>query len=304
MVRMDRSQLAEFLRSRRARVQPQDVGLAAGNRRRTPGLRREEVARLAGISVDYYTRLEQARGPRPSRQVLAALARALRLYAAERAHLYHLAGEVPAPPAGPSADVPAGVLHLLDRLDDTPAYVIDVKYQILAWNRIAAALLGDPSAWPPKQRNMIWNLFAGPYSAAALADPQSSAFADECVAELRAAAAQYPEDPGIHDLIARLRAASPEFVRRWAELRVCVRRGSTIKHVRHPVIGELTLECEVLEIAGHGQCLIIYTAAPGSASARALAQLGIDNGARNRTALTWLGGRRPDQPAWVQGPWP
>ncbi|GAB3159369.1 helix-turn-helix transcriptional regulator [Micromonospora sonneratiae] len=272
---MDRHQLAEFLRSRRTRVQPGDVGLAAGTRRRTPGLRREEVARLAGISVDYYARLEQARGPRPSRQVLSALARALRLYDAERAHLYHLVGEVPAPPTGPSRDVPAGVLHLLDRLDDTPAYVIDVKYEILAWNQMAAALLGDPSTWPPDRRNIVWNLFAGEYAELALADPQSSAFADECVAELRAAAAQYPEDPGIQRLIARLRSASPEFVRRWQQLRVCVRRGSTTKQVRHPVVGDLSLECEVLDIAGHGQRLIIYSTAPGSPSAEALKLLGV-----------------------------
>ena len=272
---MDRRQLAEFLRSRRARVQPGDVGLAAGSRRRTPGLRREEVAGLAGISVDYYARLEQARAPRPSRQVLSALARALRLYDAERAHLYHLVGEVPAPPTGPSPDVPAGVLHLLDRLDDTPAYVIDAKYEILAWNRMAAALLGDPSAWPLERRNIIWNTFAGEHSGTALSDPQVSAFADECVGELRAAAAQYPEDRGIHELIARLRSASPEFVRRWEQLRVCVQHGSTSKHLRHPVVGELTLECEVLAIAGHGQRLIIYSAAPGSPSAEALRLLGV-----------------------------
>ncbi|MGC9665238.1 helix-turn-helix transcriptional regulator [Planosporangium sp. 12N6] len=272
---MDRSQLAQFLRSRRARVHPGDVGLAAGTRRRTPGLRREEVARLAGISVDYYARLEQARGPRPSRQVLSALARALRLHDAERAHLYHLVGEVPTPPASPSPDVPAGVLHLLDRLDDTPAYVIDAKYEILAWNQLAAALLGDPSRWPPGRRNMIWNLFAGECSATALADPQGSAFADECVADLRAAAARYPEDPGIHHLIARLRATSREFVRRWEQLRVCVRRGSTTTHFRHPVVGELTLECEVLDVAGHGQRLVIYSAAPGSPAAEALKLLGV-----------------------------
>ncbi|MEE6257794.1 helix-turn-helix transcriptional regulator [Plantactinospora sonchi] len=272
---MDRQQLAEFLRSRRARIRPTDVGLPAGSRRRTPGLRREEVAGLAGISVDYYTRLEQARGPRPSRQVLSALARALRLYEAERAHLYHLVGEVPAPPTGPSPDVPAGVLHLLDRLDDTPAYVIDAKYDILAWNPMAAALLGDPSTWPADRRNIVWNLFTGEHSALALADPQSSAFADECVAELRAAAGRYPEDPGIARLVSRLLAASPEFVQRWNQLRVCVRHGSTTKHLRHPVVGELTLECEVLDLAGHGQRLVIYTAAPGSPSADALRLLGV-----------------------------
>ncbi|WP_173077388.1 helix-turn-helix domain-containing protein [Phytohabitans rumicis] len=267
---MDRRQLADFLRDRRSRVRPEDVGLAAGTRRRTPGLRREEVARLAGISVDYYARLEQARGPRPSRQVLSALARALRLYDAERAHLYHLVGEVPAHPAGPSHDVPATVLHLLDRLDDTPAFVIDVTYELLAWNPMAAALLGDPTTWPPGRRNMIWNMFGTEVSTVALADPHTSAFADECVAELRAAAAQYPEDARIQELIARLRAASPEFVRRWDRMRVCTRKGSVIKHINHPVVGELTLECESLEIAGHGQRLIIYSAAPGSRSAEGL----------------------------------
>jgi transcriptional regulator with XRE-family HTH domain len=272
---MDRRQLADFLRSRRAGVLPADVGLPAGPRRRTPGLRREEVARLAGISVDYYSRLEQARGPRPSRQVLSALARALRLYDAERAHLYHLVGELPSPPSGPSADVPAGVIHLLNRLDDTPAYVIDVKYEILAWNATAAALLGDPDTWPPGHRNMIWNLFGGAVPETALADPDTSAFADECVAELRAAAAQYPEDPGIRGLIARLRAASPEFVRRWERLQVCVRRGTTVKRVKHPVVGELELECETLDIAGHGQRLILYSAAPGSRTAEALKLLAV-----------------------------
>jgi transcriptional regulator with XRE-family HTH domain len=272
---MDRRQLADFLRSRRAGVSPADVGLPAGPRRRTPGLRREEVARLAGISVDYYARLEQARGPRPSRQVLSALARALRLYDGERAHLYHLVGELPSPPSGPSADVPAGVLHLLDRLEDTPAYVIDVKYQLLAWNAMAAAMLGDPDTWPPGRRNLIWNLFGREGAEAALADPDTSAYADECVAGLRMAAAQYPEDPGIHELIARLRAASPEFVRRWDEMRVCVHRGTKITKYHHPVVGDLEFECETLDIAGHGQRLMISSAPPGSRTAEALKLLAV-----------------------------
>lgn len=289
---MDRRQLAEFLRHRRARTQPADVGLSEGRRRRTPGLRREEVAGLAGISVDYYTRLEQARGPRPSRQVLAALARALRLFDAERAHLYHLVGEVPDLPSGPSREVPAGVRHLLDRLDDTPAFVVDAKYQILAWNQLAAVLLGDPGRWPPEQRNVLWNLFAGEYAESMLANPQTSAFADECVAELRAAAAQYPEDAGIRQLIARLSAASEQFVRRWAQLRVCARRGSTTKHTHHPLVGELTLECEVLDIAGHGQRLIIYSAVPGSPSAEALDLLRV-------VGPQWMASGESDRPAVI-----
>jgi len=272
---IDRDALADFLRRRREVLRPADVGLPEGARRRTPGLRREEVAQLAGMSTDYYSRLEQSRGANPSEPIVAGLARALRCDLDERDHLYHLAGEVPAPPSGPSRDVPAGVLHLLDRLDDTPAFVVDVKYDILAWNPMAAALLGDPSAWPPRQRNVLWNTFAGPHSPSAMADPQTAAFADECVADLRAAAAQYPEDPGIHELIARLRAVSPEFVRRWERFEVCVRRGSTTKRIDHPAVGELVLECELLEIAGHGQRLVIYGAAPGSPAAEALRLLGV-----------------------------
>jgi transcriptional regulator with XRE-family HTH domain len=266
---MDRAQLAEFLRDRRARAQPADVGLPAGVRRRTPGLRREEVARLAGISVDYYTRLEQARGPHPSRQVLAALGRALRLYDDERAHLFHLAGEVPAPPDGPSRDVPPGILHLLDRLDDTPAFVLDVKYDILAWNRMSVALLGDPETFVG-ERNMAWQLFCGPYRIGSdPPPPEVDHFADECVAELRAASVRYPADPGIQRLLAQLREGSAEFVRRWNEHRVCVRRWAQ-KTMHHPLVGTLTLDCQLLEVPERGQRVVFYTAAPSSPSADAL----------------------------------
>jgi hypothetical protein len=207
--------------------------------------------------------------------VLSALARALRLYDGERAHLYHLVGEMPSPPSRPSPDVPAGVLHLLDRLEDTPAYVIDVKYELLAWNAMAAAVLGDPGSWPPGRRNLIWNLFSREGAEAALADPDTSEYADECVAGLRMAAVQYPEDPGVHELIARLRAASPEFVRRWDEMRVCVHRGTKLTKVHHPVVGELEFECEALDVAGHGQRLMISSAPPGSRTAEALKLLAV-----------------------------
>jgi transcriptional regulator with XRE-family HTH domain len=272
---MARQQLGSFLRTRRARVRPADVGLTAGAGRRTPGLRREEVARLAGISVDYYTRLEQGRGPHPSRQVLSALARALRLDGDERAHLHHLAGEPPAPPTGPSPDVPAGVLRLLDVLTDTPAYVVDAKYDLLAWNPLAGLLLGDACTRPAEESNLIWRMFGDDDGAWLRDDPDADEFADVCVADLRAAAGRFPDDPGIARLLARLRAASPEFVRRWDEHQVAVRRGSRPKRVRHPAVGEMALECEVLEVAGHGQRLVLYTAPPGSPAAEALALLAV-----------------------------
>jgi transcriptional regulator with XRE-family HTH domain len=271
---MDRAQLADFLRGRRARIRPADLGLATGTRRRTPGLRREEVARLAGISVDYYTRLEQSRGPRPSRQVLTALARALRLADDERDHLFHLAGEVPGPAAGPSPDVPVGILHLLDQLPDAPAFVIDAKYDMLAWNLLAVALLGDFSQFPPGDRNLVWQVFCGTGGAGIYTDAEVDEFGDQCVADLRAAAARYPADPGIRALLARLRAHSPEFVRRWEQHRVCVRRSST-KQLKHPVVGELELEYQILDIPDRGQRLVVYTAAPGSRSIEALRLLAV-----------------------------
>jgi transcriptional regulator with XRE-family HTH domain len=259
---MNRVQLAEFLKDRRARVSPSDAGLPEGARRRTPGLRREEVARLAGISVDYYARLEQGRGPHPSRQVLAALGRALRLFEDERAYLFRLAGEQPGPPAGPSQVVPPGIRHLLERLDDTPAFVIDAKYDLLAWNRMAVRLMGEP----PPERNMIWNAFCGPMPVAADSAPEFQSFAEESVADLRAAAARYPDDEGIRSLIARLHAGSPEFTRRWKQHHVCVRR-TTLKTLTHPVYGELQLECQVLHADDSGQRVVFYTAAPGTPTA-------------------------------------
>jgi len=151
---VDRRELADFLRSRRERITPADAGLPAGRRRRTPGLRREEVAQLAFISTEYYTRLEQARGPHPSREVLAALARALRLTDAERDHLHHLAGLPPGPPPGPSREVRPSILALLRRLPQAAAIVLSATYEVIAWNDLAAALLGDSP--PPRGASATW----------------------------------------------------------------------------------------------------------------------------------------------------
>jgi transcriptional regulator with XRE-family HTH domain len=270
---MYRRHLADFLRARRARVLPTDVGVVAGRRRRTPGLRREEVAQLACISVDYYTRLEQARGPQPSRQVLGALARALRLTDSEREHLYQLTGLREEIPLGPPREVPAGILHLIDRLDDTPAFVIDAVYNLLAWNTMATALLIDPTVWPVPDRNLIWQLFASPYTD--FDDPQVDQFARQCLADLRSAAARYPDDPGIKTLIGRLRGASPGFVRRWTEYPVDPPRATSTKRIPHPVVGELELDCQTLEISDRDQRLILYTAVPGTPSHEALRLLSV-----------------------------
>ncbi|WP_130345440.1 helix-turn-helix transcriptional regulator [Herbihabitans rhizosphaerae] len=267
---MDRRELADFLRSRRERVRPSDIGLPVGRRRRTPGLRREEVAALATISVDYYTRLEQARGPRPSRQVLGALGRALRLSDDERAYLFRLAGEQPEPLNGPPSTVRHGVLHLLERLDDTPAMVIDAKHEVIAWNRLAAALIADFGSLPPRDRNILRRRFLlCDKDGSRFGSEESDQFAREAVADLRAAAARYPDDPAIRALIDELLAGSEEFAGLWAEREVRVQRG-LCKTIIHPVIGPIVLQCETLLVPDLDQRVVIYSAEPGTPSHDAL----------------------------------
>ena len=269
---INREELATFLRSRRARLHPPDVGLPEGPRRRTPGLRRQEVAQLAGMSVDYYVRLEQARGPHPSRQVLAALGRALMLSADERAYLFHLAGEAAPRSGGPSREVPGAIRNLLEALTDTPAYVMDAKYDVLAWNRLATFFIGDMAGVPEADRNVIRWTFTAPAAETHWDDRQKVDFARSTVADLRAAAARYPGDRCIHDLVTELLAASPRFAAMWAEHEVAVRR-SVGKTISHPVVGRIEVECQVLHIPDTDQRLVIYVAAPGSRFHEALLEL-------------------------------
>ena len=203
---MARSGLGAFLRSRRERITPADVGLPAGRRRRTPGLRREEVAQLAFISTEYYTRLEQARGPSPSREVLAGLARALRLSDAERVHLHHLAGMPPGPPPGPSRDVRPSILDLVRRLPLAAAGVMSAIYEVLAWNDLAAALMEDFSAVPPRDRNLARRAFLGPHPDGRRLYGLSDAgeFAHSVAVGLRAAVARYPDSPEVTGLVDEL----------------------------------------------------------------------------------------------------
>lgn len=266
---MDRPALAAALAAARARVTPAQVGLPAGPRRRVAGLRREEVAMLAGISVDYLVRLEQGRGPRPSAQVLSALARALRLTADERDHLFTLADAPPPRPGLIDGTVRPGTLRLLDRITDLPAMVLDAKGDLLAWNAMAIALHGDFTALPPEQRNIVRRRFLGPPGRVARDPAEDEATAAETVADLRAVAARYPDDPGLRRLIAALTAGSEHFRRLWAEGRVAARRAGT-KTVVHPEIGPITLDCDVLLLPDADQRLVVYSAAPGSPAADAL----------------------------------
>jgi transcriptional regulator with XRE-family HTH domain len=274
----DRVDLAAFLRARRERLRPADVGLPGGGRRRLPGLRRQEVAQLAGMSVEYYIRLEQARGPHPSRQVLLALSRALMLTADEREYLFRVAGENPPPVASPSRDVPPGIQHLLRTLPDTPAYVLDAKYDILAWNELATHFIGDLAAVPVTDRNMLRWMFrlagAGPH----WDDADALRFARGSVADLRAAYARYPGDPGISALVTELLGTSPRFAELWAAQDVEARR-RTVKRFVHPLAGPVEFECQVLHIPDTDQRLILYCAEPGSPTQQAFRLLAAQTGA-------------------------
>lgn len=270
-----RDELAAFLRSRRSRLRPVDVGLPDGIRRRTPGLRRQEVAQLAGMSIDYYIRLEQRRGPRPSRQVLMALARALMLNRDERAYLFRVAGESTPPAAGPSREVTPGVRHLIDAMVETPAYVVDAKYDVLAWNRLAVHFVGDLSAVPARDRNMIRWMFRQSHTDRHWEDADTLRFARSSVADLRAAYGRYPGDRSIEELVTELLGTSPRFARLWADHEVEVRR-RIVKRVRHPEIGPLEFECQVLHVPGADQRLIVYVPEPGSRTQEVFRRLAAD----------------------------
>ncbi|MET8413105.1 helix-turn-helix transcriptional regulator [Streptomyces sp. NPDC005195] len=262
---MDRTELADFLRHCRTRLAPADVGLSQGVRRRTPGLRREEVAQLAGMSTDHYTRLEQARGSRPSRQMLAAVARALRLTGDERDHLFHLAGEEP-PRHRPTTDhVRPGLLLVLDRMTDIPAQVMSDRGDVLAQNAMAKALHGDASARPEAERNVVWRYFTDPSARELFPAEDRDRAARTSVADLRATYARRPDDVRLAALVRRLRAHSEEFAALWDAHHVAVRR-TDVKRFLHPVVGLLELDCEVLLNPEHDQRLIVHTARPGGRS--------------------------------------
>lgn len=257
---VNRAELADFLRRRRAVLQPADVGRSAGVRRRTPGLRREEVAALAGMSTDYYTRLEQGRGPHPSTQVLAALARALRLTGDERDHLYRLAGQEP-PTTGRNAHVRPGLLRLLDRLADTPAQVISDLAEVLVQNDFARALLGDHTRYTGPARSSSWRWFTDPTARAIYPAEDHAHHSRVQVANLRATAGRRPNDRDVVELVTGLRAASPEFAELWDRHDVAVRRGDT-KRIVHPLVGVIAVHCEVLLTEDNDQRLLMFSPVP------------------------------------------
>jgi transcriptional regulator with XRE-family HTH domain len=253
-------------------VPPEAVGLPAGGHRRAAGLRREELALLAGISVDYITRLEQGRASNPSAQVVEALARALRLSGTERAHLFRLAGLTPPGPETVPVYITASVHRLLDRLTATPVAVYDATWTLLVANPPYAALMGDPSGWRGNERNGVWRNLVGPGSRTRQTPQSRRAFEAALVADLRAAAARYPADQGLRRLVADLRANSEPFTELWDSGAVG-RHEAARKTIDHPRVGPLTLDCDILTVAGSDLRIMIYTAEPGTEDAERLALL-------------------------------
>ncbi|GAA4903345.1 helix-turn-helix transcriptional regulator [Streptomyces coeruleoprunus] len=267
-----RAELSEFLRSRRARLKPEDVGLPEfGRHRRVPGLRREELAQLAGVSVAYYTRLEQGNGRNVSTEVLDSIARALRLTDAERNHLVHLAKPTAKKKRRSAArpqTVRPGVLHLLDSMDSVPAFVLGRRLDILAWNRLGRALLGDFEAMDPQDRNMARHVFLSPSARTLYVDWEAKA--TEVVSVLRMYAGCSPDDPQLSTLVGDLSVHSPEFRSLWAA-HLVQEKGHGVKRLHHPLVGELTLSYETLRLPDdHDLSLVTYTAEPDSLSAESL----------------------------------
>ncbi|MEV4286318.1 helix-turn-helix transcriptional regulator [Nonomuraea bangladeshensis] len=258
---MDRAALADFLRRRREALQPGDVGLPEGARRRAPGLRREEVASLAVMSTDYYTRLEQRRGPQPSEQMLASLARALRLTGDERDYLYRVAGHNAPATLSASTHVAPALLRVLDRLDDTPALILSDLAETLVQNRPAAALFGDATRHTGLARSAIYRWFTDPSERTLYPEADRDRQSRAQVANLRVAYGLRGPRSRAGELVRVLQRTSEEFAELWARHEV-VRRFEDHKTLVHPEIGPIELDCQALFTEDQSQTLLVLTAAP------------------------------------------
>ncbi len=267
-----RAELADFLRNRRASLKPEDVGLPNGGRRRTPGLRREEVAQLASVGATWYTWLEQGRDVRASLDVLEGLARALRLNQAERTHLVLLGrGEEPPPCKSPAERVSPTLRRLIENLGANPAYILGRRWDYLAWNDAASALLGDLAAIPRASRNHAWLTFTDPARREMFTDWERSSRL--LVAKFRADHARHLGDPAFESLIAALRKTSPEFSRAWDRHEVS-QSGEGRKDLRHPTAGMLSFSHAVFHPAEFSeQRLILYSPLPDHDTPAKLAAL-------------------------------
>ncbi|WP_155346145.1 helix-turn-helix transcriptional regulator [Acrocarpospora pleiomorpha] len=262
---IDRAGLAEFLRSRREALQPEDVGLPRGPRRRTNGLRREEVAALCHMSTDYYSRLERERGPQPSSQMLASMAQGLHLSLDERDHLFRLAGHNPPARGGATEHISPGLLRILDRLNDTPAEIVTELGETLRQTPMGIALTGDTTKYTGPARSTGYRWFTDP-AARQLYAPEEHPFLTRMYASgLREIVTlRGPESRAAH-LADLLLARSEEFRRVWDAHEIGI-RPHEVKHFVHPEVGALELTCQRLVDPGQAHSLLVYTAIPGSES--------------------------------------
>jgi transcriptional regulator with XRE-family HTH domain len=248
------------------------VGVRVGGRRRAAGLRREELAELAGISVDYLTRLEQGRATSPSTQVVESLSRALRLSDVEREHLFRLAGQTPPGLGVVSSRVTPSVQRLLDRLAKTPVAVHDATWTLIVANAPYDALMGDTTRWRGIERNGVWRHLIGPGTRAVHTPQEQAEFEASLVADLRLTAARYPADRRVKDLVREFSTQSPRFVELWESAEMPSRQDqSRHKIIDHPGVGHITLDCDTLIVARDDLRITVYTAEPGSDDAERLA---------------------------------
>ncbi|QUX31452.1 helix-turn-helix domain-containing protein [Nocardiopsis akebiae] len=262
---IDRTGLAEFLRTRREALQPEDVGLPRGQRRRTSGLRREEVAALCHMSTDYYSRLERERGPRPSGQMLSSIAQGLHLSLDERDHLFRLAGHNPPPRGTVSDHVSPGLQRVLDRLDDTPAEIVTELGETLRQSPMGVALTGDTTVYTGPERSAGYRWFTDPDSRRLYA-PEEHAFLTRMYASgLRELVTLRGPDSRAAHLADLLLGRSEEFRRVWEDHEIGV-RPHHVKRFVHPEVGPLELNCQRLVDPGQAHSLLVYTAVPGSES--------------------------------------
>ncbi|MFE4550720.1 helix-turn-helix transcriptional regulator [Streptomyces sp. NPDC056785] len=258
--------LGRALRHWRDRNGPAAAGLparAASGTRRAPGLRREELAQLAGLSVDYVVRLERGRATTPSPQVLHALARALRLTRAERDHLFLLAGQAPPADRQVSAHIPSTVQRLLDQLGRNPIAVHDACWNTISWNPLWAALAGDPSTLRGRERSIAWRHFARLPTRVTHEPQQLARFETAVVSDLRSSALRYPEDRELRRLLSDLREVSPRFEELW-QSHVVGYHSADRKTIHHPDLGPVTVDCDTLTVPGSDLRIAVYSAPPGS----------------------------------------
>lgn len=268
-----KNDLGSLLRSWRDRLQPADAGLPVHGFRRAPGLKREELAQLAGLSVDYVVRLEQGRALRPSAQVASALARALQLSTAERDHLFVVSGLLPPSPAEVPSHIPAGVQRLVARLGEVPVAVFTASWDLLTWSPLWAALLGDPVSTVNVRPNILRTHFSGEEggSRIRIIAPAGGleSFEASLVSDLRRVRGMYPNDSGVRVLISELTAASPRFRELWDTGTVSEHQ-SERKIVWNPAVGDVEVDCDIFSVAGTDLRIVAYTAATGSEAAAKL----------------------------------